>query len=129
MILDTNFIVDFLKDQGNAKSKMQQLIDNQISFKITAPSIFELWGGLVFLNKGDKEKIKIISLLKDQITYSLNNESAEEAGKIFGELKKRGLEISPLDSMIAGIAKINNQKIITNDEHFKRIEGIEIVNY
>ena len=54
-------------------------------YGITAPTIYELWSGLVSLEKSEKEKQKTISLIKEQVVYSLNKESAEEAGRIDGD--------------------------------------------
>ena len=59
MILETSFVVDFLQGDENAISKMQSLIDQNIPYEITSPTIFELWGGLVNLEKPEKEHQRI----------------------------------------------------------------------
>ena len=129
MILDTTFVLDLLKGRPNAISKLQSLIDENESYGISTPTIFEIWSGLVSLGKTEKERYKVLSLIKEQIIYVLDKESAEEAGKIDGELVKQGLTIDPEDSMIAGIAITNNQKVLTRDKHFSRIDPLKIVGY
>ena len=130
MILDTTFIIDFLKGQSDAVSKMDFLVKRDISFAITTPTIFELYSGLIFLDKPENEKNKIISLLKQQIILPLDKNGAEEAGIIDGTLLKNGFKIDPEDSMIAGIAKINNETILTrNVKHFSRISELKIESY
>jgi len=129
MILDTNFLIDFLNGKQDAVSKMSSLIEYNIAFAITTPTIFELWSGLISLEKSEKEKQKTISLINEQIVQRLDKESAEIGGRIDGELIKKGLEIDVVDSMIAGIALAHNKKILTRDKHFNRVEGLKVENY
>mgnify|MGYP001582047527 FL=1 len=129
MILETSFVVDFLKGDEYAVSKMQSLIDKGIPYEITTPTIFELWGGLVNLEKSEKEQQRIISLLEGIVIFPLDEESAKIAGNVDGQLVKRGLKIDTEDSMIAGIAINNNKKVLTRDKHFDRIEGLKVESY
>lgn len=129
MILETTFAIDFLKGRKTAITKMRDLIDNKIDVALTAPTVFELYGGLIQLGKSQEEQQKVVSFLKGIMIYPLDDESAKIAGLIDGKLIKDGLEIETEDAMIAGIAIKNNQKILTRDEHFKRIEGLKVENY
>jgi len=129
MILDTNFVIDLLNGKEYAALKMQSFAKEDIECTVTTPTIFELWSGLVSLKKSDSEKHKIRSLIKNQIVYLLDEESAEVSGKIHGELENKGLTINPIDCMIAGIAIANNKKVLTRDEHFSRIEGLKVEGY
>ena len=129
MILETSFVVDFLKGDEDAVSKMQSLIDEGIPYEITTPTIFELWGGLVNLEKPEKEQQRITSLLGGIVIFPLDEESAKIAGNVDGQLVKRGLKIDTEDSMIAGIAIKNNKKVLTRDKHFDRIEGLKVEEY
>ena len=129
MILETSFVVDFLKGDEDAVSKMQSLIDEGIPYEITTPTIFELWGGLVNLEKPEKEQQRITSLLEGIIIFPLDEESAKIAGNVDGQLVKRGLKIDTEDSMIAGIAIKNNKKVLTRDKHFDIIEGLKVESY
>ena len=129
MILETTFVLDFLKGKEKAFAKMQSLVDSGESLEITTPTIFEIWGGFVQLGKGEKGREKIISFTEGMTVYSLDEESAKVAGIIDGKLVKDGFEINTEDSMIAGIAITNNKKILTSDNHFDRIEGLKVERY
>ena|SRR3989338_5924982 len=129
MILDTSFIIDLLKNRRESVSKMKQLTEDGVPYMITAPTVFELWSGLVSLGKSETEKQKTVSLIREQIIYPLDEESARIAGNIDGELIKKGLKTDPIDVMIAGIAISNNKKVLTRDEHFARIEGLKVEGY
>ena len=129
MILDTKFVIDIINGKGDAISKLNSFAKDGINYSTTTVTIFELWSGLVILNKNESHKNKILLFLKDQIIKNLDSESAQFAGKIYGHLIKKGLEIDAEDCMIAGIAIKNNEKLATNDNNFDRIEGLRIEKY
>ena len=129
MILDTTFVINLIKGRLDAVTKLKEIENNRIQYAITSPTVFELWSGLVSLEKSEKEKQKTISLIKEQIIYFLDDKSAEEAGKIDGTLIKNGKQMEPEDCMIAGIAIKNNHALLTKDPHFERIEGLKIETY
>src|SRR3989344_5060748 len=104
MILDTTAIIDFLRGEPKIIEKIKNL--------------------------EEKKREKINNLLEATANFSLDISAAKEAGSIHASLKKEGIIIDPEDSMIAGIAKINREKILTrNIKHFQRINGIMIETY
>ena len=129
MILDTTFVIDLIKGKIDSVSKLKEFEERGIPYAITTPTVYELWSGLISLEKPEKEKQKTASLINEQIIYFLDDKSAVEAGKIDGGLIKDGQTIEPEDCMIAGIAISNNQKLVTRDEHFSRIEGLKVEGY
>ncbi len=129
MILDTSFVIDFLKGNREAVAKMQSVIKDGKDYGITAPTIFELWSGLVSLNKSAHEKEKIMAIISKLIIYPMDRKAAELGGRIDGELIRRGQTIDAEDAMIAGIALAHNKEILTRDLHFNRIDGLKIERY
>ena len=129
MILETTFIIDILKGRKDAIDKLNLMVEDNEPIEITSPSIFELWTGAVALQRGDYEKERIRKIIDGQKIYSLDKSSAEIAGKINGELIKKGMQIDPEDCMIAGISIINDKTLLTRDNHFERIEGLKIEKY
>ena len=129
MILETSFLIDLLKNKRNAVNKMKSLVESGELFGIASPTIFELWTGFYALDKTENEKTKTKSIMDNMIVHPLDNKSASIAGRINGELIKKGSTIDPEDSMIAGIAISNNKTVLTRDPHFNRIEGLKVENY
>lgn len=129
MILETSFVIDFLKGEDDAVSKVQSLMYENIAYEIAAPTIFELWGGLEMMENMEKEREEIISLIGGLVVYPLDQEGAKIAGKIDGELIRKGQKIDTEDSMIAGIAIAHNKKVLTRDDHFNRIKELKVENY
>lgn len=129
MILETSFVIDFLKNDKRAVSKMRSISNSDDSFGIATPVIFELWTGLFAVEKSMNELEKISFMIENLPIYTLDNKSAKKAGEINGKLIRKGQKIDPEDCMIAGIAMSNNQKLLTNDGHFERIEGLKVEKY
>lgn len=129
MILDTNFLIDLMRHDLNAVSKLEELNKKGIPQIVTTPTLFELWSGITQSRKPDEEKKKVKEILINQTILNLDKESAEEAGQIDGMLIKQGINIEVVDSLIAGIAKTNNKKVLTrNIKHFEKT-GIKIESY
>ena len=127
MILDTTVLIDLMKADINAINKIKELKERKL---VTTPTIFELWSGITKSNKPEQEKRKELEILDSQLILNLVRKSAEEAGKISGTLIKEGETIDTEDSMIAGIAKVHNESILTrNVDHFNRIRDIKIETY
>ncbi len=126
--LETTFLIDVLKKDPNVKSLIESLEGTEPLF-VASPSIMELWSGAQRAELPEAEKIKINSLLASVITLPLDEETAKKAGEIEAILAKLGEMIDIEDIMIAAIAKINNEKLITRDQHYARIEGLQIEKY
>ena len=129
VVLETSFLIDLLKDNEKAAQivkKLDRLDEEKCAASVTA---MELYFGV--LQSGKEEKImKLISLLRSLIILDFDYASAIEASRIKNDLTKKGLIIELEDIMIAGIAKINKQKLITrNAKHFERIGGLEVETY
>ena len=69
-------------------------------------------------------------ILNGQLIINLDRHSAEKAGEIDGTLTKAGYEIGPIDCMIAGIAIIKNDKLITrNVKDFMKVKDLKVESY
>jgi len=129
MILDTTAIIDILKGESKIAEKIRFLKNKNIPLYITSISVFEIWQGVKDIEDEEKRE-KIYLLLEMMANFSFDIPCAKEAGFIHASLKKSGNIIDPEDSMIAGIAKIKNEEILTrNVKHFQRIKDIIIETY
>lgn len=130
MILETTFLIDLLRNNKDAKDKLNDLINSGTSIKITSPSLFEIYSGIERKNYNKNEKDKVRQILSDQIILTLDEESAIISGEIDGQLISQGKTIDTEDCMIAGIAIKNNEKILTrNIKHFTRIKNLDFETY
>lgn len=114
----------------SAIKKAKEIEDKGMPIIVSTPTLFELYVGITLSIRPDEEKNRINQILESLPILSLDPGSSKEAGKIYGDKIKTGLTIDPEDAMIAGIAKVNNMKVITrNLKHFKGIDGVTIEHY
>jgi len=123
MILDSDIIIDFLKNDKKIIERISKIKEEE-SLKTTTINVFELLNGFLALNKKETFLLEFINNLK---VLNFNFEASEKAAEIFNELRSNGEEIDHLDLFIASIAITNKEKLFTrNKKHFNRIKELEI---
>lgn len=127
--LDTSFLVDLLRGKKEVETLKDELDQHETTLVIASPSIMELWSGACRSSHPEKEQKKINELLQSFLILPLDSSSAKEAAEIEVELLKKGQMIETEDIMIAGIARSHGEKIVTRDEHFQRIKGLQLKTY
>ena len=130
MIFDTSFVIDVMGGNKAATEKLSELISKGEPEVVAAPTIFELFSGLAQSSKPELERKKIISVLSRVAVLQLEISAAERGGEIDGMLTKAGEQIDPIDSMIAGIALVKGEKVLTkNIKHFSKVAGLKVETY
>lgn len=127
--LETTFLMDLLRGKENVKAIKDELSKTESNLTIASPSIAELWSGACLADISNREKEKVNEMIDSLEVFSLDLKSAKEAGEIEADLIKKGISIETEDIMIAGIAKVNGEKIVTRDEHYLNISGLKIFKY
>src|SRR5438132_9153618 len=89
-----------------------------------------MFAGIALSRKAEEEKSKISTILSSLPQLGLDSPSARAGGLIHGDKIRTGQSIDPEDAMIAGIARVNSEKVLTrNIRHYSGIEGVTIENY
>jgi predicted nucleic acid-binding protein len=122
MILDTNFLIDILQNKKIAIKKLKELKKKKEPLLLPPGALYEL-----YLGAESEEQIKRIENELNRAELTPNTE--KEAAKIRKNLTSQGKPISSIDYLIAGKAREINEKILTNDQHFNRINQVKIENY
>ncbi len=132
--LDSTFLIDFLRDDGETRTVAEKL---ELNGKLSTTEInaFEIASGIEQSDLSDdkkEEKMKQAEALFNRVElFSLDHEAALKAAEIIGELKRKGKSIDTLDSLVASIAITNGCEIIVtrNEKHFEPIEEVEVKSY
>jgi predicted nucleic acid-binding protein len=127
--LDTSFLVDLLHGKPQALNLKETFDRGNEMISVAAPSVMELWLGALQSKYSGAERAKILGLLEVLDVMPLDLNAAKEAAEIEADLVSRGVTISTEDIMIAAIAKVNGEKVVTRDEHFTRIPGLIVLKY
>lgn len=110
--------------------KARDLEESGTSVAVGTPTVFELFAGIALSRKAEEEKSKITTILSSLPLLVLDSPSASAGGLIHGEKVRAGQRIDPEDAMIAGIARVSSEKVLTrNIKHFSNIEGVTVESY
>lgn len=127
--LETSFLIDLLRGKTAVNELKDELDRNETRLTIAAPSIMELWAGSYAVKGIKAEQDKILELIESLELLPLDSRSAREAGEIEASLSAKGIEIQTEDVMIAGIARINGEKVVTRDNGYGCISGLKVLKY
>ncbi len=130
MIADTSYLIDVMRGDPEAIEKGRMLESYGIPICITAIAVFELYVGTGLSSKSTEEKAKVHSVISSMPAFALDFDSSREGGLIFSARKKEGMTIDAEDAMVAGIARLNHETVLTrNTRHFSGIEGVRTDSY
>jgi predicted nucleic acid-binding protein len=129
MLLDSDILIDLLRKRPEAMEKIRELEKRGDVLSTTAISVFEIIQGIRDAVPTEKEQVAL-QLFSKLVVFPLTMESAAQAGKIQRKLFKEGFPVEAEDCMIAEIAKIRDEKILTrNTRHFSKIPEIQVETY
>ena len=127
-IIDTNVMIPFLKGTPEAVNKVHE-VSNKSHVLITVITAYELLKGAHLSSKPQENLEDVKKTISNMQVLDFSIEACEEASSIFCELKKSGKMISEFDILIAAIAKTNGEAILSGDQHFKSIKGIDLIQF
>jgi predicted nucleic acid-binding protein len=124
--LDTDVIIDFLKEEKYAYDLMLKLKEDEELISTTTINAFELYRGNKKLSdKSNKDSVDIF--LNNVKIHDFEIEASKKAAEIFEELKAKGEILELADIMIASIVITKNESLLTrNSKHFERIKELKI---
>jgi tRNA(fMet)-specific endonuclease VapC len=125
-ILDTSILASVKRgDNESLKelSRLQKLSSTPLG--ITSPAYSELYFG--YLRKSPHEAEIAIKRLDELILFNTTQESSIIMAKLKKDLNNKGKPIPIMDLLIASIVMAHGATLITRDEHFKDIEGLNVV--
>jgi tRNA(fMet)-specific endonuclease VapC len=130
LLADTSFLIDIMIGDASAVQKAAEIERSGSTVSVGSPTIFELYVGISMSGKAEEERSKIVSVLASLPQLSMDHASASAGGLIYGDRLKTGSRINPEDAMLAGIAKVHRETVVTrNVRHFKGIEGVTVESY
>ena len=127
-ILDTTFLVDFLRRAPEVKRLAQDLGDRGERPATTEVNAFELLVGAYEEGRINQERFaQVQQMLQGLDVLALDRAGAIRAAELLSGLSARGRTPGVLDILVAGIALASGyDTIVTNDEGFRRIQGIKV---
>ena len=130
MLADTSFLIDLMVGDKAAVEKAMEIEAKGTPLIVSAPTVFELYVGISLSRKAEEGKARVLVVLESLPFLPLDVESSKAGGRIYGEKKRMGSTVDPEDAMVAGIARVHGEKVLTrNLKHFQGIEGVNVESY
>jgi tRNA(fMet)-specific endonuclease VapC len=130
LLADTSFLIDLMVGDKAAVEKAREIEAKGTPLIVSAPTVFELYVGIFLSRKAEEGKARVLVVLESLPFLPLDVESSKAGGRIYGEKKRMGLTVDPEGAMVAGIARVHGEKVLTrNLKHFQGIEGVNVESY
>jgi len=124
--LDTDIIIDYLKETKETENLMKKLYNKFDEIVLTTVTMYELLVGVEYL--GGKDRDDIETVIRNSSILLLDEIASREAAKITAELKKSGQQIGIADELIAAICKTYDICLLTkNIGHFQRVRDLKVI--
>lgn len=123
--LDTNVLIAHKRAQKADKDKtfLFRLTTNPCQFAVSSITVYELLRG-----DNQDEDIYWKAMFSNMSVLDFDMDCAEQAAKVYQDLKTRGLLIESEDLLIAATALRHQIKLATgNVKHFARVADLELV--
>ena len=128
-LVDTDILSEFLRGTPKVVENAEKYLQSYDAINFSIITYYEILNGLLY--KDTKKQLKKFTEFADlNKILPLTISATKQAAKIFANLKKNGQPIGHTDCLIASIALTNGLQLVTNNtEHFKRVKGLEILNW
>lgn len=128
-ILDTDTLSAILRQNPNVLANARQYLAEQKKFTFSIITRYEVLRGL----KSKTATAQITAFERFCVSntiLALTDEVVIRAADIYADLRRRGLPIGDADILIAASALVCELPLITNNEnHFRRIQGLQVLNW
>ncbi|HLC65535.1 MAG TPA: PIN domain-containing protein [Candidatus Nanoarchaeia archaeon] len=128
-VLDSSFLIDILRNKPSAATLLGDLEGKESVLAVAAPSVAEMWEGALLSSIPEREKKRVEDLLLRLTVFPLDEAAAKRTAEIEASLIRQGQQIGWIDVMVAGIALVRGETLVSGDVHFARIPGLRLLKY
>ena len=128
-LLDTSILIAFLRGEEDVVAKVEEYLEEFDRLSLSIITYYEILRGLKYID--NEKKLRDFEELMDKSEIiTLGREIIDRASGIYADLKRRGELIEDADILIAASCPVKGMILITdNEEHFRRIENLEVENW
>jgi tRNA(fMet)-specific endonuclease VapC len=123
-LLDTSWIVGHLRGTLQIVSRIQEFYEKGLAVSIV--SVAELYEGVFRSNQPDANEESLKDFLSTVTVLGITEDVAKRYGEERSKLLHTGNLIGALDLLIAATARTHDLVLLTSDQDFTRIEGLNV---
>jgi predicted nucleic acid-binding protein len=129
LILDTDILIALLKGETDADEAVRGLQEKSDRVATTIVTAYELLKGARLSSKPKENLAEVQKLLSNIEVLDLTLQACEEAAVISLDSKKAGFSAGEFDILIAAIARIYGETIMTRDQHFSSFKSVKVAGW
>lgn len=123
ILADTDVLIDYLMGTQPMANLVLEYSESN-TLQTSAITCFELLSGAKEGKRGDKVRHLVATIP----VLPLDRTAAAQAAAVRQQLVSSGFAIGMADSLIAGIALVNDLALLTrNRKHFEHVEGLQLL--
>lgn len=130
MLLDTSFLIDVLRGAAPAVMLRDEIESGSDAVRVPTVVLYELWEGIARSRNPIREQEIVEDALRSFRVLDLTPEHAMRAGRIAGDLSRRGVKMGDVDLLLSGVALVDDDVVLTrNARDFERIPDLRVRTY
>ena len=129
VLVDTDILSEFLRGTPKVVENVEKYLQSYDAINFSIITYYEILNGLLYKDaKNQLRKFTDFAALNKILPLTIS--ATTKAAETYADLRKQGQPIGHTDCLIAGIALTNGLQLVTNNtDHFKRVKGLELVNW
>jgi len=128
-LLDTSILIAFLRGEEDVVAKVEEYLEEFDRLSLSIITYYEILRGLKYIDN-EKKSRDFEELMDKSEIITLDREIIDRASGIYADLKRRGELVEDADILIAASCPVEGMILVTdNEEHFRRIENLEVENW
>jgi predicted nucleic acid-binding protein len=129
-LLDTNHLADLVEPVSRVRRHVFDAIVRGDRMGTCLPVLCEWYAGLQQSRYRQQRRRMLNGLLRRYVRiWPLDQDTAEIYGELFGELRAQGRVLSQVDIMLAALARQSALTLLTSDQDFTAVAGIQVENW
>ena len=128
IVLDTCIIVDALRGNMSVLDELKERY-GAMPISTTTINVLELYSGAYRSSNPEANLRNVESFLEGMLILNIVDATYDIFGHLSAALKDMGTPMGDFDELIAAIALSYSSGILTTDEGFKKVPGLEVMPY
>ena len=128
-VLDTSFLVDLMRGQEEALDALARIEEEYHDLSTTVVNLLELFRGAYLSERREENIAKVIEIVENLDTVGIVWDTYPIYGALSATLKDKGIPVNEFDVVIAALVLGTDGILVTRDQHFRNIPGLEVIGY
>lgn len=129
-LFDTGAMGDFINHRHGVDERVRDARRRGRTIGTCTPVVGELYYGLAMSQSPDKNVHNLVQGLSRVVVWPYDRAAAEEYGRLYAELRRRGRPMQQIDVQIAAIVLTLGQcVVVTSDSDLSAVPGLAVENW